>query len=199
MEVLRVPNRVVDISEPILAEDSTFSELALSLKAILEQLDEKATHHDYFVALLLVLLAESGFRVQQNKRLVHIPSSWKQRETGVYEIDLVLDDLDHIQSKLIAIPYGDVLIFNAFAYIEPKVVYSMAVHSFKYVNPYTHNVYMRYMNLKEISHNFKDTMVTPLRTDILLTSGRTGPSFQCLPRELHNKIANMRRLLECQN
>lgn len=55
--------RIVDISEPILAEDSSFSRLALSLKAILEQLDKRddATTQDYFVALLLLLLAESGF------------------------------------------------------------------------------------------------------------------------------------------
>lgn len=63
MERLRTSNRIVDISEPILAEDSTFSTLALSLSAVLEQLDENATHHDYLVALLLVLLAESGFGV----------------------------------------------------------------------------------------------------------------------------------------
>lgn len=56
-------NRTVDISEPILAEDSTFSTIALSLSAVLEQLDRNAKHHDYLVALLLVLLAESGFGV----------------------------------------------------------------------------------------------------------------------------------------
>jgi len=63
MEELLSPNRIANIFEPILAEDSTFSKLALSIKAILEQLDEEATHHDYFVALLLVLLSESGFYV----------------------------------------------------------------------------------------------------------------------------------------
>lgn len=63
MEKLRSLNRIVDISEPILAEDSTFSTQALSLSAILEQLDENATHHDYLVALLFVLLTESGFSV----------------------------------------------------------------------------------------------------------------------------------------
>jgi len=63
MEKLRSLNRIVDISEPILAEDSTFSTIALSLRAVLEQLDDSAKHHDYLVALLLVLLAESGFDV----------------------------------------------------------------------------------------------------------------------------------------
>lgn len=63
MEKLRSLNRTVDISEPILIEDSTFSTIALSLSAVLEQLEENAKHHDYLVALLLVLLAESGFGV----------------------------------------------------------------------------------------------------------------------------------------
>lgn len=52
------------MSEPILAEDSTFSTIALSLNAVLEQLDkEHAKHHDYLVALLLVFLAECGFNI----------------------------------------------------------------------------------------------------------------------------------------
>lgn len=64
METLSRLNRIVDISEPILAEDSTFSTVSLSLRAVLEQLDDKkTTYHDYLVALLLVLLAESGFYV----------------------------------------------------------------------------------------------------------------------------------------
>lgn len=63
MEKLCSLKRVVDVSEPILAEDSTFSMLALSLSAVLEQLDKNAIHHDYLVALLFVLLAESGFSV----------------------------------------------------------------------------------------------------------------------------------------
>jgi len=48
-----------------LAEDSSFSRLALSLATILEQLDKQddVTAQDYLVAFLLVLLAESGFHV----------------------------------------------------------------------------------------------------------------------------------------
>ncbi|EFN82878.1 hypothetical protein EAI_07322 [Harpegnathos saltator] len=64
METLSNQNRIVKISEPILAEDSTSSTLSLSLRAVLEQLNNKnVTHHDYLVALLLVFLAESGFYV----------------------------------------------------------------------------------------------------------------------------------------
>lgn len=66
MDDLSSPGRIVSISEPILAEDSTFTVLASSLRAVLEQLDENAVHHDYLVALILVLLAESGFHVSSN-------------------------------------------------------------------------------------------------------------------------------------
>lgn len=69
MEKLRSLNRIVDISEPILAEDSTFSVQALSLSAILEQLDKNVTHHDYLVGLLFVLLTESGFSISTSNTL----------------------------------------------------------------------------------------------------------------------------------
>lgn len=47
--------------EPILVEDSTITKLVPSLEGILKDLNEYATFHDYFVALLIVFLAESGF------------------------------------------------------------------------------------------------------------------------------------------
>lgn len=202
MEKLRSLNRIVDISEPILAEDSTFSSIALSLRAVLEQLDESARHHDYLVALLLVLLAESGFSVssvsdaprwEQNTRLVHIPANWKSQETGVYEIHLMLRNVDSIRSKLIAITYGDKLILNMLSHIGDTCtkVYSMAIQTLKYVNPYTNNLCLRYMNLKEISHRFKDELVTPLRTDMLLALNVMGPSLKNLPIELRLKIIDM--------
>lgn len=81
METLKYPNRVVNISEPILAEDSTSFTLSLSLRAILEQLDDKkAIHHDYLVALLLVLLAESGFYI--------LPASGKRHSIVFAVFDL---------------------------------------------------------------------------------------------------------------
>lgn len=81
METLSCLDRIVNISEPILAEDSTFSTLSLSLRAVLEQLDtEKAIHHDYLVALLLVLLAESGFYA--------LPTSGKKYSTVLAVFDL---------------------------------------------------------------------------------------------------------------
>ncbi|EGI58519.1 F-box only protein 7 [Acromyrmex echinatior] len=192
MEQLRSLNRTVDITEPILAEDSTFSTIALSLRAVLEQLDENAKHHDYLVALLLVLLAESGFGVsEQNTRLVYIPKNWKSQETGVYEIYLTLRNVDHIRSKLIVITCGDKLVLNILSHIRDMKIYSMVIQTLKYVNPYTNNLCLRYMNLKEISHRFKDKLVIPLRTDILLVVNFMGPSLESLPIELRTKIVNM--------
>ncbi|CAL1680857.1 unnamed protein product [Lasius platythorax] len=207
MEKLCSFKRVVDISEPILAEDSTFSMLALSLSAVLEQLDENAIHHDYLVALLFVLLAESGFSIsstsntskrEQNTRLVRIPTDWKLLETGIYEVHFILRNLENIKSKFIAVPYGDKLILNIFPCIKEKKTYSMTVQTLKYVNPYSNNSLIRYMNLGEISHRFKDKLTTPLRTDILSASGLTGPSLQGLPIELRLEIADMLDLLDLQ-
>lgn len=51
------------MSDPIYAEDSTITQLALSLENIIKDLNMNSTHHDYLVALLIVYLAECGFRV----------------------------------------------------------------------------------------------------------------------------------------
>ncbi|XP_029167679.1 uncharacterized protein LOC114938092 [Nylanderia fulva] len=208
MEKLCTLKRMVDISEPILAEDSTFSTLALSLSAVLEQLDENAIHHDYLVTLLFVLLAESGFSIssisntlkrEQNTRLVRIPTDWKLPETDTYEAHFILYNIENIKSKFIAIPYGDKLILNIFPCIKEKKTYSMTVQTLKYVNPYSNNLLLRYRNLKEISHRFKNKLTIPLRTDILSASGLTSPSFQGLPTELRFKIADMLHPLDIQN
>ncbi|XP_011638078.1 uncharacterized protein LOC105427828 [Pogonomyrmex barbatus] len=165
MKKLHSSNRLVDISEPILAEDSTSSVIALSLSTILEQLDKDATHHDYLVALLLVFLAESGFRIafvsntsewNQNTRLVCIPTNWKSQETGVYEIRLILHNIENFPLKLIVLPYGDKLLLNMIPYVEGKTVYSMIIQTLNYVNPYTNNLCFRYMNLKKISHRYEE-------------------------------------------
>ncbi|KAL0099334.1 hypothetical protein PUN28_020121 [Cardiocondyla obscurior] len=203
MEILRRTNRTVDISEPILAEDSTFTTIALSLKAILEQLDVTAKHHDYLVALLLVLLAECGFSVtsttdptkwEKNTRLVSIPTNWKSQETGIYEIYLTLRNIHLIdfKSKLIVIPYGDKLVVNLLSHtLRNRNVYCMVVQTLKYVNPYTSNLFVRYMNVKELSHRFKNMLAHPLHRDILLASNLMGPCLECLPTELRLKILNM--------
>lgn len=88
--------------------------------------------------------------------MVHIPTDWKSPETGIYEIHLILHNLENIQLKFIAIPYGDKLIVNIFPCIKEKKTYSMIVQTLKYVNPYSNNPCLRYMNLKEISHKYKE-------------------------------------------
>ena len=47
--------------EPILVEDCTYTKLVPSLEIVLNDLNENSTHHDYMVALVIVLLAEAGF------------------------------------------------------------------------------------------------------------------------------------------
>ncbi|XP_067206164.1 F-box only protein 7 isoform X2 [Linepithema humile] len=203
MEMLCTVGRIVDISEPILAEDSSFSRLALSLTAILEQLDKRddATTQDYLVALLLVLLAESGFRVasvtnssmwEQNTRMVHIPADWKTSEKNIrYKINLVLNNLQNTQSDLIVFNLEDKLVVNLCSRIGEQQMYSMIVDTLKYVNPHTSNSCLRYMNLKDISHRFKDQLCTPIRSNILSTLNLSNPSFLGLPLELQIEIASM--------
>lgn len=100
---------------------------------------------DYIFINLCVIYRE------RNTRLVHIPTNWKSQETGIYEIYLTLRNIDYIKSKLIVIPYGDKLILNLLSCAGERKVYSMVIQTLKYVNPYTNNLYFRYMNLKEIS------------------------------------------------
>lgn len=45
--------------------------------------------------------------------------------------------------------------------------------------------------LQDQFFRFKDKLVTPLRTDILLISNLMGPSLESLPMELHMKIADI--------
>ncbi|XP_076755014.1 uncharacterized protein LOC143425854 isoform X2 [Xylocopa sonorina] len=158
--------------EPILAEDSTYTKLVPSLEGILKDLDEKATHHDYLVALVIVLLAEAGFylsppdsdRSKRPKlRSLHIPKDWKSQETGIYQLYFQLQDVPDIICKLVAIPLGDTLILNFFPLMEGKTTYTM----------------------------FKDTLSTPVRTDVLIKAKVMGPSLQTIPTELKLRILRM--------
>ncbi|XP_043253968.1 uncharacterized protein LOC122398307 isoform X1 [Colletes gigas] len=186
--------------EPILVEDSTPTKLVPSLEGILKDLKEDATHHDYFVALLIVFLAESGFYISSSNknypqcrplRSLHIPEHWKSEETGIYDIRFQLAACPDMSCKLIAIPCGDKLILNLFPLLDKKKTYSMCVQTLMYIKPFLSNLSGRYMNLKAISHRFKDNLVTPVRTDLLIESELMGPSLQCLPTELILKILSM--------
>jgi len=65
---------------------------------------------------------------------------------------LTLRKVGYIISRLVAITYGDKLILNLLSHIGDMKTYSMVIQTLKYVNPYTNNWCLRYMNLKEISH-----------------------------------------------
>lgn len=106
------------------------------------------------------LLNMSVIYREKNTRLVYIPTDWKLSGTGTYEVHFILRSkysvIENIQSKFIAIPYGDKLIINIFPCMEEKRIYSMIIQTLKYVNPYANNPCFRYMNLKEISHRYKE-------------------------------------------
>ncbi|XP_017882418.1 F-box only protein 7-like [Ceratina calcarata] len=186
-----------EMLEPILAEDSTFMKLAPSLSGILKYLDEHATHHDYMVALLIVLLAESGFYLpstdsdnlqRPNLRSLRIPKDWKSQETGIYEMYFQLQNVQNINCKLIVVPLGDVLVLNFFPLTQGKVTYTMSIRTLKYVNPYSSDLCGRYIHLKAMSHRFKNELSTPVRSDVLYEAKVMGPSLQALPTELKIKI-----------
>ncbi|XP_076675374.1 F-box only protein 7 [Andrena cerasifolii] len=187
--------------EPILAEDSSILKLVPSLEGIVKDLKEDATHHDYFVALLIVFLAESGFHATTTTDNCHsecsklkslrIPKHWKSQETGIYEMMFRLAAVPDVECKFVAIPSGDTLIVNFFSVIDKRNIYSIAVQCLKYVNPFSSDLSGRYINLKAISHRFKDALATPLRSDVLTRAGFMCPSLQGLPTELKLKIIGM--------
>ncbi|XP_076653777.1 uncharacterized protein LOC143359617 [Halictus rubicundus] len=182
------------ISDPTYAEDSTIKKLAPSLQGILRDLEENATHHDYLVALLIVFLAECGFRVSTtddngdlqriNLNSLRIPENWKSQQAKVYDIRFQFVATPTVICRLVAIPSGDTLIINCDPLVDRRKTYTMCVQTLKYVNPFSSDLCGRYRNLKEISHRFKETVVLPLRIDVATREGVAVPSLQNLPLEL---------------
>ncbi|XP_060812003.1 F-box only protein 7-like [Bombus pascuorum] len=182
----------------ILAEECTRTKLAPLLERILNDLDKESTHHDYIVALIIVLLAEAGFYLSpsysdrpQCPKLLYIPKNWKSRDTGIYEMYFQLESVPDIECKLVVIPLGDTLILNFFSLMDGKTTYSISVQTLKYVNPYSSDLYGRYMNLKAISHRFKDQLSTPVRRDVFIKAGIMGPSLETIPIELKLRILRL--------
>ncbi|KAK9295621.1 hypothetical protein QLX08_010111 [Tetragonisca angustula] len=197
--------------EPILVEDCTYTKLVPSLEIVLNDLNENSTHHDYMVALVIVLLAEAGFYLSSTNnnysrpklKSLHVPKDWKSQETGVYEMYFQPETVPDIKCKLVAFPLGDTLILNFFPLIDGKITYTITVQTLKYVNPYSSDLCGRYMRLKEISYRFKDKLSTPVRSDILHKAGVMGPSLQAFPTELKLRIlrlldvCSLKRMAQC--
>ncbi|KAL2716916.1 F-box only protein 7 isoform X4 [Vespula squamosa] len=89
-------------------EDSTSTELTSTLENYLKKLDETTTHHEYMIALFIVLFSESGFYVlpmseasfSKNEKLIYTsPKQWKTMK-DIYEIKLVLKDLPNVEKKM---------------------------------------------------------------------------------------------------
>ena len=49
------------MSDPHLVEDSSLVKLAPILEKLVTSLDNNSNHHDYLVAVIIVVLAETGF------------------------------------------------------------------------------------------------------------------------------------------
>ena len=49
------------MSDPHLVEESSLVKLAPNLEKLVISLDNNANHHDYLVAVVIVVLAETGF------------------------------------------------------------------------------------------------------------------------------------------
>lgn len=65
-------------------------------------------------------------------------------------------------------------------------------HFYAYlINILSINIFIKYISLQNDFFRFKDKLVMPLRTDILLVVNLMGPSLESLPIELRTKIANM--------
>lgn len=87
--------------------------------------------------------------------MIKIPLNWKLPKIGVYEIRLGLRE-SSIEAKLIAIPLGDKLIVNLFACTKEKCTYSMMVQGLKYMILSPTTPYVKYTNIKQISHEYED-------------------------------------------
>ncbi|KOC66799.1 F-box only protein 7 [Habropoda laboriosa] len=177
------------------AENSTNTQLTPLLEEILgelEGLNQTISPHDYIIALAIVLLNEADFHIcTKRKRALHIPKNWKSEETSVYEMCFYLKSVSKVQCKLVAIPLEGTLILNFFPLMEGKRTYSLTVDTLRYYNTFANIPSKKYKNLKEISHRFKDALSTPVRSDVLISAGLTGPSLQAIPTELKFKILGM--------
>ncbi|XP_063983696.1 F-box only protein 7-like [Diachasmimorpha longicaudata] len=174
------------MSRSILVEDSTFFELSPALERVALSLNSDVTHHDQLIALSTVIMGEVGYYINDDNDQPFDPSKW--RASGVYEIPMrnrLSEDLD---VKLEAIPVGDVLILNVSSVNKSVKTRSMAVETLAFVNPYSSDLAGKFLDLKRLSHRFKDTLTTPIKNEILNAAEVTNPSLLGLPVEIQQKI-----------
>lgn len=208
------------MSVPILVEESTPFRLSSNLENIAKTLSEGAVHHDYVMALVIVLMTEAGFSIatkdndqgyrysgllilvtvyrnsdlnphRLSKTSLVIPDDWRSEITGNYTVRFYLDQVPERECKIVAIPSGDTLILNLILDNEDKRVFSKAVQTVKYVNIYSSDLPGRYLNLKEFSFGFKNALSTPARGEVLSSAGITNPSLRGLPAEMKIRILEM--------
>ncbi|XP_033215979.1 F-box only protein 7-like [Belonocnema kinseyi] len=181
------------MSHPYLVEESSLVELAPNLERLVMSLDNNANHHDYLVAVVIVVLAETGFFItpeddQEGWRIssLYIPRNWKSN--GIYQFTLRYNISREIVCKLVGVPTGDTMILNLCNGSTRCIVFQ----TLKYINPHSSDISGRFWNLKEFSFRLKNELLTPLRVELLTKFGLPSPSLHGLPEEL--KIHIFRRL-----
>ncbi|XP_011308661.1 F-box only protein 7 [Fopius arisanus] len=177
------------MSRGIRVEDSTFFKLSPALEKIVLSLRSDVTHHDQLITVSTVIMEEVGYYIDDSgddDSRPFDPVKW--RASGVYEISMrnrLTEDLDF---KLEAIPVGDVLVLNVSPIDKSVKTRSMAVETLAFINPYSSDLPGTYLDLKRLSHRFKDTLTTPIRDEILNAAEVTNPSLLGLPVEIQQKI-----------
>lgn len=177
---------------PYLVEESSLVQLAPILENLVKSLPNNATKDDYLIAVVIVVLAETGFfippdndRERWSIRSLRIPENWKS--DGIYQITFQYNIGSDFTCKLVAIPVGDKIILNFFCQSLRCIVYQ----TLKYINPHSSEVSGKFWNLKEFSFRLKNEILTPLRVKLLTQFGLPSPSLFGLPEEVKILIFRM--------
>ncbi|XP_015121799.1 uncharacterized protein LOC107044443 [Diachasma alloeum] len=177
------------MSRGILVEDSTFFELSPALERVALSLNNDVTHHDQLIALSTVIMGEVGYYIDDDNDQPFDPVRW--RASGFYEIPMRSRLSEDLDVKLVAIPFGDVLILHVSSVNIPVKTRLMTVETLAFVNPYSSDLAGKFLDLKRLSHRFKDTLTTPIRNEILNAAEVTNPSLLGLPVEIQEKILSL--------
>ncbi|XP_066244702.1 LOW QUALITY PROTEIN: uncharacterized protein ntc [Chelonus insularis] len=166
---------------------STFPSI---LENILTSKDKHVTHHDYLIALSMIIMKENGYDIQKAHNRGDFaeldPSQWII--DGAYQIKFKHLNTPELNCILDAILVGDVMILNLTSEDESIKTRSLAVETLEYINVYASNFDCRFMNLKKFTCKFRNLLTTPIRDEVLNKLGVMNPSLLGLPNELKLKI-----------
>ncbi|OXU16342.1 hypothetical protein TSAR_003003 [Trichomalopsis sarcophagae] len=189
------------MSTPYFAEDSNALALAPILKNTVDRLSVNADKYDYIMAFFIALMAEGGYRVMclydkdtetWSTELTTIPPCWKSEGNSTYKVDFLQFKRTNVGIRLIAIAMGDWIVVNLMSkedYINIKTR-SIAVNVTKYVN--MHNKELgKFWHLKDLAMKFKNNLLAPLHSEIMMVIGVASPSLIGIPDEIRQNICRM--------